>query len=98
MARMFRGCSQLRKLDVSSFDTGRAGHMENMFYGCENLEKLDVSHFDISNAADLSFLFYGCRNLENLKINARDLHRRKNVLTDEMFTGCEKLHTGGSYC
>ena len=46
---MFRGCSGLTKLDLSSFDTGNASGMESMFDGCSKIMELDLSSFDTGN-------------------------------------------------
>lgn len=46
---MFNGCSSLKELDVSGFDTSKTVNMGNMFSGCSSLESLDVSHFNTSN-------------------------------------------------
>ena len=40
---MFNGCSSLRKLDVSGFDTSRVTNMRHMFFNDGNLRQLDVS-------------------------------------------------------
>ena len=37
MSSMFEGCSSIRSLDLSSFDTSQATDMSRMFYGCSSL-------------------------------------------------------------
>ena len=54
---MFNGCSSLKELDVSGFDTSKAVIMGNMFSGCSSLESLDVSHFNTSNVKTMSNMF-----------------------------------------
>ena len=46
---MFSGCSNLKELDVSSFDTSRVVDMSFMFQSLSYLNKLDVSNFKTDN-------------------------------------------------
>ena len=50
---MFYGCSSLRSLDLSHFDTGSATNFASMFYNCASLATLDVSTFETASATDL---------------------------------------------
>ena len=43
---MFYHCSNLTKIDLSSFDTKNVTYMGAMFSGCSNLTNLDLSSFD----------------------------------------------------
>lgn len=49
---MFYGCSSLKSIDVSHFDTSNVTDMSSMFYGCRSLTSLDLSHFNVENAID----------------------------------------------
>jgi len=40
MSGMFKGCSNLTKIDLSSFDTKNVTNMSSMFKGCSNLTKI----------------------------------------------------------
>ena len=40
---MFLGCTNLKKLDLSSFDTRNVTNMIGMFSNCRNLMGLDLS-------------------------------------------------------
>ena len=42
---MFNGCYNLRRLDVSGFNTSKVKNMSDMFSFCENLTQLDTSNF-----------------------------------------------------
>ena len=42
---MFYGCSSLKSLDLSNFDTSKVTYMSYMFYECTSLESLDISNF-----------------------------------------------------
>ncbi|MBQ4206999.1 MAG: BspA family leucine-rich repeat surface protein, partial [Clostridia bacterium] len=57
MYEMFYGCSGLKSLDLSKFNTSLVNDMNNMFYGCENLESLDLSNFDTSLVTNMNNMF-----------------------------------------
>ena len=59
----------LRKLDLSSFNTGNVTTMESMFSKCWNLEELDLSGFDTSNLTDMSSMFSNCNSLRSLDLS-----------------------------
>ena len=50
---MFAGCSSLRDLDLSSFDTSSVDDMRRMFSGCGALRSLDLSSFDFREGVKL---------------------------------------------
>jgi surface protein len=59
---MFRGCRNLKELDVSNWDTSNVTTMESMFDGryyryC-GLTNLDVSNWDTSNVTNMEDMFY----------------------------------------
>lgn len=54
---MFNGCSSVKSLDLSMFDTSEVRDMNNMFYGCSALETLDISSFDMSNVTSYTGMF-----------------------------------------
>ena len=66
---MFRECSSLTSLDVSSFNTSKVTMMYNMFYGCSSLTSLDLSSFNTSNVTDMTSIFVGCTSINNLDIS-----------------------------
>ena len=39
---MFKGCSSLQSIDLSSFNTINVNNMDWMFYGCSSLKKENV--------------------------------------------------------
>ena len=46
MGFMFRGCSSLKKLDLSKFETNEVTNMRFMFYNCNSLNKVTVSNLE----------------------------------------------------
>jgi len=67
MGFMFRGCSSLKKLDLSKFETNEVTNMRFMFYNCSFLTKLDLPNFDTNNVTTMVGMFYGCEKLEGLE-------------------------------
>ena len=69
MNNMFSRCSNLKKLDLSSFDTKNVTNFFNIFDYCKNLAYIDLSSFHIKSNAMLEPMFQFCDNLLILKIN-----------------------------
>ena len=42
MAYMFSECSNLKELDLKSFNTSNVSNMTNMFYECRSLKKFRI--------------------------------------------------------
>jgi len=86
---MFKGCKNIIKLDLSSFDTNNITNMYNMFSLCQNLTSLDLSSFDTSNVTNMSYMFWFCKNLVKVDLSSFDT----NNVTDmnNMFSFCQNL-------
>ena len=68
MQYMFRNCTSLTSLDLSTFDTSNVTSMNNMFQNCTSLTNLNVSNFDTSNVTTMTNMFYNCSALTTLKL------------------------------
>ncbi len=89
MAGMFAYCSNLRKLDVSGFNTQNVEYMMAMFRFCTNLTNLDLSGFNTRNVRSMYFMFHSCSNLTNVNLNGFNI---ENVSTMAgMFSKCSNL-------
>ena len=83
---MFNGCSNLTKIDLSSFDTKNVTDMSGMFSGCENLRNLDLSSLNTEKVTDMSYMFSECYSLENIDLSS---FNTKNVTNMKgMFFNC----------
>ncbi len=91
MGGMFRGCSSLTALDLSSFDTSKVTDMSGMFSGCSSLTALDLSNFDTSKVTEMGGMFRGCSSLPSLDLSSFDTSMLGEM--DEMFSGCTALTT-----
>ena len=69
---MFYGCSNLIKLNLSSFNTQNVLDMGEMFNGCKNLKYLDLSNFDTENAIIMISMFHDCSALKKENIITKD--------------------------
>ena len=70
-AYMFRGCSSLLSINLSSFNTTNVKDMNRMFSGCSSLQSIDLSSFNTTNVKNMNVMFRGCSSLkkENVKIS-----------------------------
>ena len=89
MTIMFRGCSKLTVLDVSSFNTSNVNRMDGMFFGCSGLTSLNVSSFNTSNVTDMHDMFRGCNKLTGLNVSSFNTSNVERM--DGMFYGCSGL-------
>ena len=55
MTDMFRECSKLGKLNLSSFNTDKVNNMKGMFYNCQELKELNLSSFNTEKVTDMSW-------------------------------------------
>ena len=69
MSGLFRNCSSLSSLDLSTFNTSSVTDMSRMFEGCKSLTSLDLSTFDTCNVTDMSWMFRGCSSLSSLNLS-----------------------------
>ena len=63
-ANMFDGCSQLKELDLSSFDTRNITNMNSMFNGCSSLKTVYVGHnWTTENVTSSTDMFKDCTSI-----------------------------------
>ena len=60
MECMFSGCSSLKQLNLSNFNTNNVTDMVGMFSGCSSLEELNLSNFNTKNVTNMECMFSGC--------------------------------------
>ena len=89
MHKMFYGCHNLERLDLSHFNTANVTNMEGMFVTCFSLERLDLGSFNTANVTSMEAMFDVCSSLERLNVSS---FNTANVTTmQEMFEGCTAL-------
>lgn len=85
----FKGCTNLKSIDISAWETDNIKDMSQMFDGCESLTSLNLNRLNTEKVIDMSAML---RNCSNLKLLSVDNFSTENV-TDmsEMFSGCTSL-------
>ena len=64
MKSMFRGCSSLRRIDLTNFDTGKVRDMSDMFRECTNLKTIYAGDgWSTASVTSSSSMFYKCTQL-----------------------------------
>jgi surface protein len=91
MQGMFRN-SNLKSLDLSTFDTGNVGHMGEMFQNAADLVILDLSSFDTAGVGNMWGMFTNTTALTDLDLNNWDVSG--GPTSGSIFTGM----TATVYC
>ena len=65
---MFYGCSSLKSINLSNFDTKNVINLNSMFYGCSSLKSIDLFNFNTSKISDMNYIFYNCKSLSSINI------------------------------
>ena len=89
MIRMFYGCSFLKEINLSNFNTTEVTNMTQMFYGCSKLKEINVSKFKTTNCEDIYGMFSNCSSLESIDMLNWDMKNIKDI--DYLFADCSKL-------
>jgi len=78
MSGMFNGCSSLKELNLSNFNTYNVTNMSGMFYGRTSSKELNLSSLNTYNVTNMISIFYGCSDelKSKLKVNLGILNKR----------------------
>ena len=91
MAWMFKGCSNLKSLDVSKFNTAQVTDMSYMFTHCWGLESLDVSRLNTENVTNMENMFLYCSNSKLTSLDVSNFNTEKVPNMSCMFRGNSNL-------
>ena len=91
MAWMFKGCSNLKSLDVSKFNTAQVTDMSYMFTHCWGLESLDVSRLNTENVTNMENMFLYCSNSKLTFLDVSNFNTEKVTNMSCMFRGSSNL-------
>ena len=69
---MFYGCSSLKEINLSNFNTNNVTNMSGMFEGCSSLKQINLSNFNTNNVTDMYDMFIGCEKLTKNNIITKD--------------------------
>ena len=89
MSYMFRGCSSLKSLDLSNFNTPNVERMGYMLSDCSSLESLDLSNFNTPNVIEMDYMFSGCSSLKSLDLSNFNTTKVENM--ENVFANCSSL-------
>ena len=90
---MFYGCSSLKTLNLSNFNTYNVTNMIYMFAKCSSLTELNLSNFNfnINNVTNMHGIFLLCSSLKELNIS--NFYTNDEASIFYMFFGCSpNLH------
>jgi surface protein len=90
---MFKGCSNLKNLNLSSFNTSNVTTMTEVFDGCTSLTSLDLSSFNTANLINMPRMFNGCENLTTIYVG-EGWSTATVEYSNDMFYGCTNLVGG----
>ena len=86
---MFKDCSDLTYIKLSSFATSDLKDMSGMFENCNSLKTIEFESFGTSNVENMSHLFYNCSSLNSIDLNTFSFGNVKNM--SHMFDLCKNL-------
>ena len=72
---MFNSCNNLKKIDVSKFNSSKCETIHRIFCGCHSITEIDMINWDMSNLktntedSPIYRLFDCCRSLKLIKIS-----------------------------
>ena len=81
MKSMFDGCSSLKDLNLSKFNTSNTNNMSYMFYNCSSLKELNLTNFYTNNITHMRFMFSGCSDDLKRKIKSEN----KNIKVEAFY-------------
>ena len=86
---LFAYLTNIKKIDLSYFDTLNTTYMESMFFHCESLTSLDLSMFNTSKVTSMLEMFSYCKSLVNLNLSG--FNTSKVTTMYHMFYNCNSL-------
>ena len=97
---MFAGCNNLKKIDVSKFNSSKCETIFCMFCDCKSITEIDMINWDMSNLKyegeyhkdnPIDYLFDGCSKLKKIKISGNLKKEEANKgFKDWIFRGVPK--------
>ena len=84
MASMFNGCSSLKEINLSNFNTNNVTDMAYMFTGCSSLKDLNLSNFNTNNVTNMEYMFSGCSDQFKDKIRSEYKNIEKEAFNEDI--------------
>ena len=89
MSYMFRNCSSLKEINLSSFNTNKITDMSGMFCYCSSLKEINLSSFNTNKVTNMSGMFDHCSSLQKLDLSS--FNTNKVTTMSWMFCHCSSL-------
>ena len=86
---MFKGCSEITEIDLSSFDSSLVENINNMFENCKSLKSIKFGNFQTSKVENMKYVFKDCESLNSVDLSSFDTSRVVDFL--QMFYNCKVL-------
>lgn len=87
---MFKECSSLKEIYLSSFNTKQLTNINSMFEGCTSLQKIDLSNFTTDKVTEMKGLFSFCSSLKEINLSSFNTEKIKDM--SYMFYKCLSLN------
>ena len=88
---MFQGCSTLKSLDLSGWDTSQVTSMNAMFKDCGKLQSIGLERWNMGLVEDMDSMFYGCKSLTSLDLSHWDTSSAFSM--SSLFYNCSALES-----
>ena len=69
---MFENCTELKSLDLTTFDTSWCRDFSYMFANCIKIENININNFNTKLIRDMSYMFSNCTSLETVNVSSFD--------------------------
>ena len=87
---LFRNCTNITSIDLSSFDSSQVNNMYYMFGRCFDLEEINLNNFNTEKVTNMSYCFNKCKSLKKITFpSSFDTRKVQNM--EFMFHHCEEL-------
>ena len=98
MKGMFRGCTNLETLDISSFTTEQITTMEDLFNGCSKLTTLDLRSFNTARVTNMKNMFKDCTAMTTLFLNNFNMSNVSNANMENMLKNMANAKSAAEPC
>lgn len=91
MGIMFKGCENLKDIDLSGWKTNSVTNMKSMFEECKNLETVNLSGLDVSKVTTFEAMFNNYEKLKMVDLSGWVMNENANVRA--MFYAADFINT-----
>ena len=87
---MFRGCQNLKNVNIKNIDTSKLLNMKSLFHYCINLKNIEgLNTINTSNVNNMSTMFHLCIALKSIDLSSFDTSKVTSM--EGMFSSCISL-------